>query len=117
MYLLDRIIRSGYSKIRPVGTLWSLYREQNHVHRAIVDKSKRRVEPYNRLPQPFETVIPNATAIADSSDPDKSPRSFKAKYTPAFAKLFEGLCEEIVFRTQWKRTEQETGAARLADAV
>jgi chromosome partitioning protein len=108
-YLLDRIGKLGY-KLGPVGTLWSLYREQNHVHRAIVEKAGRRIEPLNRLPVPFETIIPNATAIADSSDPDKKPRSFHAKYTTTFARLFERLCDEIVSRTAWKTTAEKVPA-------
>jgi chromosome partitioning protein len=110
LYLLDRIEKAGFSKIKPVGTLWSLYREQNHVHRAIVEKSSRRIDPFSRLPLPFETVIPNATAIADSSDPDKVPASFKAKYTPQFAKLYERLCAEILSRTEWKRAAERASA-------
>jgi chromosome partitioning protein len=116
LYLLDRIAKLGFSKIKPVGTLWSLYREQNHVHRAIVERAGRRVEPFNRLPVPFETVIPNATAIADSSDPDKRPASFRAKYTPPFAKLFERLCDEIVFRTQWKEAGEKVATLEPAGA-
>jgi hypothetical protein len=57
-------------------------------------------------------VIPNATAIADSSDPDKRPASFRAKYSPPFAKLFEQLCEEIVARTAWKRETEKTPVAQ-----
>src|ERR1017187_8169201 len=34
MWLLDRIRRSGV-KIHPLGTLWSLYREQNKIHRKL----------------------------------------------------------------------------------
>jgi chromosome partitioning protein len=85
LYLLDRIAKLGYSRIKPVGTLWSLYREQNHVHRAIVEKSGRRVEPYRKLPLPFKTVIPNATAIADASDPDKQPATFLCRLYDARA--------------------------------
>jgi chromosome partitioning protein len=107
LYLLDRIGKLGYSRIKPVGTLWSLYRKQNHVHRAIVERAGRRTEPFNRLPEPFNTVVPNATAIADSSDLDKSPSTFRAKYTAAFAKLYEQLCEEIIRRTEWKRVPEK----------
>src|SRR5215469_11898135 len=35
LFLLDRIEKMGFG-IKPVGTLWSLYREQNHVHRNTV---------------------------------------------------------------------------------
>jgi chromosome partitioning protein len=117
LYLLDRIAKLGYSRIKPVGTLWSLYREQNHVHRAIVEKSGRRVEPYSKLPLPFKTVIPNATAIADASDPDKQPATFRAKYTPPFAKLYERLCREIIFRTQWKEVGEKAAAVQAAGPV
>jgi chromosome partitioning protein len=116
LYLLDRIAKLGFSKIKPIGTLWSLYREQNHVHRAIVERAGRRTEPFNRLPVPFETVIPNATAIADSSDPDKQPPAFRTKYTPPFAKLFERLCGEIVFRTQWQEAGEKVATPQPAGA-
>jgi chromosome partitioning protein len=102
LHLLDRIAKFGYSRIKPVGTLWSLYREQNHVHRAFVEKGGRGVEPFNKLPPAFKTVIPNATAIADSGDPDKHFGSFRLKYTAQFAKLYEQLCEEIIKRTEWQ---------------
>jgi chromosome partitioning protein len=112
-YLLDRIAKLGY-KLGPVGTVWSLYREQNHVHRAVVVKARQRAEPLNRLPLPFETVIPNATAIADSSDPDKRPASFRAKYTTEFARLYERLCDEIVARTAWTRDGAKVPAGQAA---
>jgi chromosome partitioning protein len=112
-YLLDRIAKHGF-KISPVGTLWSLYREQNHVHRAVVQKARQRAEPLDRLPLPFETVIPNATAIADSAEPDKKPRSFSAKYTSPFAKLYERLCDEIVARTAWTRDGAKVPAGQAA---
>jgi chromosome partitioning protein len=99
LYLLDRLVTAGFSKIKPVGTLWSLYREQNRVHRATIEKTRQAIDPYRHLPQPFETVIPNATAIADALDPEKAPASFRQKYTPQFAQLYEKLCEEIRSRT------------------
>jgi chromosome partitioning protein len=116
LYLLNRIAKLGYSKIKPIGTLWSLYRQQNHVHRTIVNRSVRRVDPFDKLPVPFETVIPNATAIADSSDAEKHPASFRAKYTLPFAKLFERLCEEIVVRTQWQAAGERVATAQVAEA-
>jgi chromosome partitioning protein len=114
LYLLDRVAKLGHTKVKPVGTLWSLYREQNHVHRGIVERARDCVDPYSRLPKPFETIIPNATAIADSTDPDKAPSTFRAKYTTAFAKLYERLCEEIVSRTEWKRLEQKEPSTAAA---
>lgn len=112
-YLLDRIAKLGL-KTKGLGTLWSLYREQNHVHREYVEKVGRRASPYDRLPKPFETVIPNATAIADATDPQKRPNSFKAKYTPPFAKLFVQLCEEIIKRSQWSSPHERFEQKELA---
>ena len=112
LYLMDRIEKLGYSNIRPVGTLWSLYREQNAVHREVVEMARRKVKPLNRLPEPFETVIPNAAAIANATDPEKRPASFRAKYSPQFAKLYEQLCDEIIARTQWKSADEEKSVPR-----
>jgi chromosome partitioning protein len=113
LYLLDRITKHGYTKIKGIGTLWSLYREQNHVHREVIDRACKRVEPFNRLPRPFETIIPNATAIADAMDSGKRPATFRAKYA-AFAKVFHRLCEEIVARTEWQSSTQDKAAQRIA---
>ena len=86
-----------------MGTLWSLYREQNKMHRKVIEATAKGVEPYDQLPRPFETVIPNAAAIAEATEPDRKPKTFNAKYTPPFAKLYHSLCEEIVQRSQWQR--------------
>lgn len=104
LWLLDRI-RSKNLAIRGLGTLWSLYRRQNALHCRVLDATARGVEPLSQLPRPFETIIPNATAIAESTEPGKQPVSFNAKYTPQFAKLYRALCEEIVQRTHWQKAE------------
>ena len=96
-------------KIEGLGTLWSLYREQNKIHRRFVEAAVKGVDPLNRLPKPFNTIIPNATAIAESAEADRNPQSFTAKYTPPFAKLYRSLCEEIVQRSEWPMA-QATGA-------
>lgn len=101
MYLLDRIKRSG-AKIVGLGTLWSLYREQNSLHSQTVKLASERIDPYyKQLPKPFETIIPNAAAIAAATEPDQAPKSFSAKYSPKFAKLYRSLTQEIVKRSQW----------------
>jgi chromosome partitioning protein len=100
LYLLDRI-RSQGVKIRGLGTLWSLYRDQNKMHRKVLEVTEKGLEPYGQLPRPFETVIPNATAIAEATETNRKPKNFNAKYTPSFAKLYRSLCEEIVQRSQW----------------
>jgi chromosome partitioning protein len=100
LYLLDRIKKKGF-KISGMGTLWSLYREQNALHRKFVDMGGRRVPPFDQLPEPFETIIPNAAKISEATEPDRRPKTFRLKYTAEFAKLFEALCAEIVRRGEW----------------
>lgn len=102
LYLLDRLRRMGYRK-DGLGTLWSLYREQNGIHRKVVEAVAKGVEPYSQMPRPFRTVIPNAAKIAEATEQDRKPKNFTAKYTAEFAKLYRGLCEEIVQRSQWQR--------------
>lgn len=101
LYLLSRLATLGY-RVDGLGTLWTLYREQNNMHKAIVAASAKGDPRLAGLPKPFETVIPNATKIAETTDPTSTtPTSFAAKYTHQFAKLFESLCEEIAKRSEW----------------
>jgi chromosome partitioning protein len=109
LYLLDRIRRMGY-RINGLGTLWSLYREQNAMHRKMIEVVSKGVEPFHNLPRPFKTIIPNAAKIAEATEPDRKPRNFNAKYTTEFAKLYRSLCEEIVQRSQWQRAEFNVAA-------
>jgi chromosome partitioning protein len=99
--LLQGRIRSLGVKIRGLGTLWSLYREQNKIHRKFVDAAAKGSKPLDALPKPFEIIIPNATAIAEAAEPDHDTKTFTAKYSQPFAKLYRSLCEEIVQRTKW----------------
>ncbi len=101
LHLLNRLEKSGL-RTKSIGTLWSLYREQNHAHRDYVERGISQLDSLNGLPKPFETIIPNAVAIGDASDPQKTPPTFKAKYTSKFATLFGELCEEIIKRTDWQ---------------
>lgn len=107
LWLLDRVRRSGI-KTPALGTLWSMVRVQTAMHVRVIEHTQRGEKPFDRLPNPFKTQIPNASAIAEATEPGKSPRSFSAKYTPAFAKLFHNLCEEIVQRSAWL-AESENG--------
>ncbi len=114
-YLISRLATLGF-RVKGLGTLWSLYREQNNMHRAIV-KAAGRSEPYfERLPKPFKTIIPNATKIAEATDLENAsqPGSFSAKYTSPFAKLFESVCDEIVKRAEWVAPVEKTKAAAVA---
>jgi chromosome partitioning protein len=112
LYLLDRLQKLGYSRLRPIGTLWSLYREQNRVHREVVEKTAAAIAPFDTLPRPFETIIPNMAAIADANEGEKSSKTFKHKYGKA-ASLFESLSEEIIARTQWDETKTNSKAAKV----
>lgn len=97
LWLLDRIRRLNM-KIEGLGTLWSLYRKQNAMHGRMIEMVAKKVGAYANLPEPFDTVIPNAAPIAEASEPDKRPASFSAKYTTPFAKLYRELSEEITAR-------------------
>lgn len=120
-YLMSRLATLGY-KVNGLGTLWSLYREQNSMHRAIVQAAGRNDSYFERLPKPFATVIPNATKIAEATDLESTlqPVSFTAKYTPQFAKLFEEVCDEIVKRTEWSppttKAKEENAKPTIASA-
>lgn len=64
-----------------------------------------RVDPYSKqLPRPFQTIIPNAAAIAEATEPDQEPVSFSAKYSSKFAQLYRSLSKEIIKRSQWEAT-------------
>jgi chromosome partitioning protein len=98
--LLNRMKSHRY-KLNSLGTLWSMYRSQNSMHCHFIDATKRGIDPFNRLPKPFDTIIPNATKIAESTNIDKSnPATFRHKYSPEFSGLFEALCGEIVRRVE-----------------
>ena len=74
VYLLDRIEKLGV-KIAGLGTLWSLYRDQNPMHRRTIEIAAKRSDPYyKRLPLPFETIIPNAAAIVEATEPGENRR-------------------------------------------
>jgi chromosome partitioning protein len=92
--LVDRLRRKRY-RISGLGTLWSLYRDQNAIHRQFVRWAGRR-DVSAMIPKPFDTIIPNATPIVRAME---SPaESLNAKYTPAFANLYRELINEIIER-------------------
>ena len=91
---MERIRKLG-TKIRPLGTLWSMYRASNELHRRTIERVKQQGRGPYSLPRPFTTDIPNATAIARASEPGRIWPSFTAKYEVPFAPLFQELCDEI----------------------
>lgn len=108
LFLLNRVRSRGF-KITGMGTLWSLYRQQNAMHRKVIEAARDRVAPFDQLPEPFETEIPNAAKIAESTEPGRKPKDFRQKYSPEFAKKFEAVCEEIVARAEWGREPPRRG--------
>jgi chromosome partitioning protein len=80
------------------GTLWTLYRSQVEKHRTVVSLAARGVSKPGKVPRPFKTVVPNASAIAAGAEPGARPVSLRQKYTSEFATLYAGLCDEIVAR-------------------
>ena len=117
LYLLDRLKNLGIKRLEPLGVLWSLYRKQNAMHGRMMQHVADRIKPYDRLPEPFETVIPNSAAIADSTEPDHTPASFTVKYSPKFAKLYRELCHEIIQRTNWQDSEAISGRSKESEAA
>jgi chromosome partitioning protein len=99
LFLMERIQKLGF-KIQGLGTLWSLYRAQAPLHRRFIELGAEGAIPFNRLPPPFETVIPNAAKIAETTEPNQKPVSFRAKYSAEFARRYEELCNEIIARSQ-----------------
>ena len=109
LYLMDRISKGGY-KLPGIGTLWSLYRKENILHRNRVEGWGNGADPngLDSLPRPFETIIPNATSIAEAAEvvgAGIAPKNFRNKYTAPFAKLFEDVSKELVQRSQWQRPD------------
>jgi chromosome partitioning protein len=96
-----------------LGTLWTLYRAQVERHHSMVSMAKQpnRIE----VTRPFETVIPNAAALAAASDSERVFGTLKQKYTAEFAGRYEELCDEILSRL----TSEEPGPTKrqLRDLV
>ncbi len=95
--LLDRIRRTGI-KTFGIGILWSLYRQQDKIHRQIVDEAKEGNKDFSLLPSPFKSIIPNTAQIARAFQESKNFASHPAKYTPTGSRLFHRLCKEIESR-------------------
>jgi chromosome partitioning protein len=113
LLLMERIRKMGL-KVEGLGTLWSLVRDQNKMHGKIVEAASKSTEPFDQLPKPFKTIIPNASAITAASEPNSNPKSFTTKYTPQFAKLYRSLCSEILQRSE--RQPMSNGSLTTAKA-
>jgi chromosome partitioning protein len=97
-YLVDRLRRKNF-KIPGLGMLWSLYREQNEIHREIIRLARQRYGLFARLPKPFDTVIPNRTAIVRAMEFRDG--TLTARYSPACASIYRKLVDEIVIRCRF----------------
>jgi chromosome partitioning protein len=116
LYLLQRLEKGNF-KIPPLGTLWSLYRTQNAMHRKFVELAGQGHVQFARLPEPFKTVIPNAAKIAESTETGQKPTTFRQKYTSEFAQLFESLCDEMISRSRPKLTAPTATPLPSRDSV
>jgi chromosome partitioning protein len=97
-WLQSRLEKSNF-KARPLGLAWTLYREQNERHKAMVGMMKKQAGQagaFRKLPKPFSNIVPNATAIVRATENEDETPSLATKYTPPFAKLFQGLAREVL---------------------
>ncbi len=94
--LVKRISSYGF-KLAGLGTLWTLYREQVALHREMVR------DPFSGIPQPFQTIIPNATRLASAVDPrciQTPSANCDAKYSQPFATRYRELVDELFSRCE-----------------
>ncbi|MDX9753840.1 MAG: ParA family protein [bacterium] len=98
LYLLNRMKKRGYTRIRCLGTLWSMVRVQVAKHKEIMRLVQDSLGEYSQMPIPFTTIIPNMGAIADAMDTQTEYKSIKEKYKGESARLFSQLCKEIAER-------------------
>ena len=97
-HLMDKLARKRQDS-KGVGLLWTLYRKQMTMHTETLEAAKRRRKPFDKLPKPFETVIPNATAIANASREESRGQPLADRYGTA-APLFRQLAIELVQRCE-----------------
>ncbi len=97
LWLQDRLAKLS-SPPAGLGTLWTLFREQNERHKTMVALGQKRAGTFGKLPPPFKTIIPNSTDVVRALESEEEPRSFKAKYTAKFANLYDQLSNEIMSR-------------------
>jgi len=76
---------------------------------AEVGRRAGRTGPWESLPRPFRTVIPNSVDMVRATEPGVEHRSLNAKYTPAFARLYAELAGEIRRRARRARRAGRAG--------
>ena len=98
LYLLSRMQKRGYTRIKCLGTLWSMVRVQVSMHKQIMTQTKKQEGVYANMPKPFNISIPNMAAVSDAMDSQHKFNSFKDKYKGDSARLLGLLCKEIADR-------------------
>lgn len=99
LYLMGRLKQLDFN-VTPLGTLWTLVRAQNFTHTRIIGQAAKGQRPYSELPIPFKTIIPNASRIAESAEPNQRYASLTEKYGSASAEVFDSLATEIAKRCE-----------------
>ena len=98
-WLRERIRRTGQKKVA-LGTLWSMVRGADRKHAEIIEAAKSKTGDFEFIPTGFKTQIPLTVSISHATEESENmqPSSFRTKYDPKFAKLYEELCDEIIRR-------------------
>jgi len=98
-WLRERIRRTGQKKVA-LGTLWSMVRGADRKHAEIIEAAKSKTGEFEFIPTGFKTQIPLTVSISHATEECENlqPATFRAKYDPKFAALYEKLCDEIISR-------------------
>jgi chromosome partitioning protein len=93
-YLLDRLHTYGMTRLKQVGTLWSVVRPIQ-VHRDTMEWARKKKFGLDNLPQPFKACIPNSVDVARANEPNQEPKSFNGKYTKKMGDCYLRVCREL----------------------
>lgn len=94
---IDAVALSKY-RARPVGTLWNLFRSNAQVHKRVVAAARDRDARLERLPAPFQTVLPNAAVLATGFAEPGPASSLSKKYGSELARELRVLAAELHHR-------------------
>ena len=94
----DKRLQEKGITTRVLGTLWTLYRAQIEKHRVVVSLATKRISRPGQVPLPFETIVPNAAALAAAADNDVAFTTTRQKYSLQFGQLYDILVDEILWR-------------------
>lgn len=96
LYMTDRLVKRGL-QLHWLGTIWTLFNEQNDLHRRMVAEGPGSLGLTGFLPTPFSTIVPYTHAVSHLWEHQFE--SFEQKYG-LLAPLYHNLFQEIVFRLQ-----------------